>query len=101
MLSRGVGRRRPERRNLPEISRFFGIVVYFNANDHPPPHFHARYQGRDIAVEIRTLRVRGAGLPARAVGLVVEWASIHQAELLQAWDDVRGGKRPARIAPLE
>jgi uncharacterized protein DUF4160 len=101
MLSRGAGRRRPERRALPEISRFFGIVVYLNQNDHSPPHFHARYQGRGVSVEIRTLRVIGAGLPARALGLLVEWASIHQTELLQAWDDVRSGRRPARIAPLD
>jgi len=77
---------------LPEISRFFGIVVYLNMNDHSPPHFHARYGGREVAVDIRTLRVRGAALRGRAMGLVIEWASLHQCELLRAWDAVRRGE---------
>ena len=25
---------------MPEISRFFGIVVRMHFNDHEPPHFH-------------------------------------------------------------
>jgi len=28
---------------VPEISRFFGIVVAMYYDDHPPPHFHVRY----------------------------------------------------------
>jgi len=27
---------------MPEISRFFGIIITMNYNDHSPPHFHAR-----------------------------------------------------------
>ncbi len=30
---------------MPTLSRFYGIVIFMNYNDHPPPHFHARYQG--------------------------------------------------------
>ena len=26
---------------MPEISRFFGIVIAMFYNDHDPPHFHA------------------------------------------------------------
>ena len=28
---------------MPEISRFFGIVIYMNWREHPPMHFHAVY----------------------------------------------------------
>ncbi len=28
---------------MPEISRFFGIVIKTYYNDHFPPHFHAEY----------------------------------------------------------
>jgi hypothetical protein len=91
----------PRRLSLPEISRFFGIVVFLHLNDHPPPHFHAAYEGREVAVDIRTLSVRSGSLRARAMGLVIEWASLHQAELLRAWDAVRRGERAGRIAPLE
>jgi hypothetical protein len=34
---------------VPEISRFFGIVITMYHNDHAPPHFHARYGGREAA----------------------------------------------------
>jgi hypothetical protein len=27
---------------MPEISRFFGIVIAMYDEDHEPPHFHAR-----------------------------------------------------------
>ena len=28
---------------MPELSRFFGIVIAMYYDDHPPPHFHAIY----------------------------------------------------------
>jgi hypothetical protein len=37
---------------MPVISRFYGIVVFINYNDHNPPHFHARYQEQEVIVDI-------------------------------------------------
>jgi hypothetical protein len=34
---------------MPELSRFFGIIIAMKYNDHAPPHFHANY-GSDEAV---------------------------------------------------
>jgi hypothetical protein len=101
MLVTGSDRRRPGRRVLPEISRFFGIVVKLHPNEHSPPHFHATYEGRDVAMEIRTLRVLQGSLRARAMGLVAEWAELHRDELLAAWNKLRAGQEPGRIAPLD
>jgi len=28
---------------MPELSRFFGVIVMMFYDDHPPPHFHVRY----------------------------------------------------------
>lgn len=28
---------------MPEIARFYGIVIKLFFGDHPPPHFHAVY----------------------------------------------------------
>ena len=67
---------------MPEISRFFGIVITMYYDEHNPPHFHARYGSDRAAIEIATLRVREGRLPSRALGLVVEWASEHQEELM-------------------
>jgi hypothetical protein len=41
-------------RVVPEISRFFGIVVFMNYNDHPPPHFHVRYAEQRAIVAIES-----------------------------------------------
>ena len=41
---------------MPEISRFFGIIVAMFYDEHNPPHFHARYGDAQAAIEIATLR---------------------------------------------
>jgi len=86
--------------NMPEISRFFGIVIAMFYNEHNPPHFHARYGKDQAAIEIRTLRVLEGRLPSRAIGLVMEWASDHQEELLEDWEQARLGTVPDKIEPL-
>jgi hypothetical protein len=85
---------------MPEISRFYGIVVAMFYNEHNPPHFHARYGKHQAAIDIQTLRIVEGRLPPRAVGLVMEWASDHQEELLRAWQEARTGATPNRIEPL-
>jgi hypothetical protein len=86
---------------MPEISRFFGIVVTMYYNDHAPPHFHVRYADRKAIVGIDPLRVIEGSIGARALGLVMEWASLHRAELLRDWDLARELAPLERIAPLE
>ena len=85
---------------MPEISRFFGIVITMYFDEHNPPHFHARYGSDRAAIEIATLRVREGRLPSRALGLVIEWASEHQEELMANWDAARLDAPLSRIAPL-
>jgi Domain of unknown function (DUF4160) len=57
---------------MPEISRFYGIVLQIYFGDHPPPHFHARYAGHAIKIDIETLSAIEGQLPARAMGLVID-----------------------------
>jgi hypothetical protein len=85
---------------MPEISRFFGISVYMYYKEHAPPHFHAEYGEYEITVEIEREIVAGR-FPRRALGLVLEWCSLHKAELLDNWR--RAGERSALndISPLE
>jgi hypothetical protein len=86
---------------MPEVSRFFGIRIVFFYNDHAPPHFHALYEGCKAAFDIHSLQMTDGVLPPRVRGLVVEWAAQHQSELEMAWNTVRRGQPPAKIAPLE
>ena len=85
---------------VPEISRFYGIVVRIHYGDHNPPHFHATYQGRKVEIDIRTLAVLDGGIAARALGLVMEWATEHQPELAEDWRLAADGREPLKIAPL-
>lgn len=82
---------------MPEISRFYGIVIKLFFGDHPPPHFHAVYGECVGLFDISTLEMIEGDLPKRAVKLVVEWAEIHRDELKQMWDK----QEFHRLAPLD
>jgi Domain of unknown function (DUF4160) len=86
---------------MPEISRFFGIIVAMFYNDHAPPHFHVRYGDQKAIIEIETLKIIGGELKPRALGLVVEWATLHQDELRLDWQLARAMQPLNTIAPLE
>ena len=85
---------------MPEISRFYGIVIRMYFGDHNPPHFHAFYSGEEAVIDIRTLAVLSGRLPGRALGLVVEWGSLHSDELLELWKKAKDGRELTRIDPL-
>ena len=86
---------------MPEISRFFGIIIAMFYDEHAPPHFHARYGSDNAAIEIVSLRVLEGRLPSRALGLVVEWASLHQQELMMNWEAARSNQPLNKIQPLQ
>ena len=86
---------------MPEICRFFGIIITMNYNDHAPPHFHVRYGGQKALISIQTLTLLRGRLPPRVFGLVMEWAALHQAELMRNWDLARQQARLQKIEPLE
>jgi hypothetical protein len=86
---------------MPEISRFFGVLIAMNYNDHAPPHFHARYAGQKALISIEGLTVLEGRLPPRVLGFVVEWASLHRAELMEDWELARRQAPLMSIDPLE
>jgi Domain of unknown function (DUF4160) len=86
---------------MPELSRFFGIVVAMFYNDHAPPHFHARYGSHRAIVAIDELAVLEGWLPPRALGLVTEWAALHREELRRTWALAQAHQPLKPIPPLE
>ena len=86
---------------MPEICRFLGIVITMYHNDHVPPHFHARYAGHRASIDLASVAVLSGSLPPRALGLVVEWAKLHEAELREDWFRASRGEALLLIAPLE
>lgn len=86
---------------MPEISRFFGIIIAMYYNDHAPPHFHVRYGQQKALIAIQSLSVLQGNLKPRTLGLVIEWASQHQTELMQDWELARQNAPLCPIPPLE
>lgn len=70
---------------MPEISRFYGIIIYMYINYHNPPHFHAKYNEFQATFSIDDFALLNGKLPSKALSLVIEWVSIHQIELKENW----------------
>lgn len=85
---------------MPEVSRFYGIIIAFYYNEHNPPHFHAKYGEFIAEIDIRTLQLLGGELPKRAKTLVLEWADEHRDELIQDWELARQQRKLNEIEPL-
>ncbi len=71
------------------------------SRDHVPPHFHAEYGGRQAQVGIEPIEILRGRLPPRIRRLVIEWASIRQTELREAWNRTQRLEPTSKIAPLE
>jgi hypothetical protein len=85
---------------VPTLSFFYGIKIVMYWREHPPPHFHAKSAGETVVINILTLEVdRGALAPAK-LALVLQWAKMHQSELLEAWELCTQQKSPQNITPL-
>src|SRR6266513_2220657 len=61
---------------MPEICRFYGIVIQIYYGDHPPAHFHAVYGEHVAKIAIDTLQIIEGSIPARALSLVREWVTL-------------------------
>ena len=85
---------------MPEISRFYGIRITMNPDDHSPPHFHAEHGDDEASIDIRTGQVIVGRLAPRAFRLVQEWRELHQRELAENWARVEREEPLSRIAPL-
>ena len=71
------------------------------ADDHNPPYFHAFYAEYEALIEIDCISIFAGRLPPRAVGLVLEWTTIHQQELLNDWDRAQDHQPLVKIEPLQ
>ncbi len=67
---------------MPEISRFYGIIIKMYFGDHVPPHFHAEYNNFSAQISIVNFALLNGSLPPKAFSMVVEWAMLHHEELL-------------------
>ena len=86
---------------MPEISRFFGIIIAMYYNEHNPPHFHIKYGEFEAIMTIETLQISEGLVPNRVKLLVLEWADEHRLELFEDWELAKQKEELKKINPLK
>ncbi len=69
-------------------------------DEHLPPHFHATYNEYNAEIKISDFSIIEGKLPARVLGLVVEWAAIHKVEIEENWKRIENLETLKKIEPL-
>ncbi len=84
---------------MPEITRFYGIVIkmFFKPKEHEPSHIHALYGEYIGEFNIQTLEMIQGDLPKKAQELVTEWLAKYQQELQKMWDSQDIKKLPPLV----
>jgi hypothetical protein len=89
---------------MPELSRFFGIIIrmYMEAGQpHHLAHFHAYYQDEVAVFSLDPVDLIAGSLSRRQRRLVEAWAELHQEELIADWQRLQSGQAPLPIDPLD
>ena len=88
---------------MPEICRFFGIIIRMFAElgePHHLPHFHAYYQNHAAVFTIDPVEMVSGEFPRRERRLVEAWAEMHSGEMMENWKRLQSGKLPFKVASL-
>lgn len=83
---------------MPTVAVVNGVRIEFYFDEHPPPHFHARYAEHVAQIEIETLAIIKGSLPAPQGQAVREWAMRRREQLRAAWSACADGRNPGSIA---
>ena len=86
---------------MPEISRFFGIIIRMFFDDHEPSHIHVEYQGYKAVFDLRGNIIRGDLQSRTATKLVREWIDLRFNELQENWELAQAGRELNKISPLD
>ena len=86
---------------MPEICRFYGIVIQMFYKEHQPPHFHITHGEYRATISIDDLKVLLGDFPRRGLNLVLDWAELHQKELKREWELAKDEKPLFKMEPLK
>lgn len=87
---------------MPEISRFFGIIILMFADDHLPPHYHAKFAEYEATINIESGEILKGNLPKPQLRLVQAWNEIHRDEILKNYKSLNSNNQSFfKIKPLE
>lgn len=85
---------------MPEVCRFFGIIIRMFPREHNPPHFHAEYGEHEGVFSIETGQMIQGNLPAKKSALITAWCFIHKKELKSNWIRLEKNMSLNKIDPL-
>ncbi len=71
---------------MPEISRFYGIIIKIFFGDHLPPHFHAYYNEYEAFYSIETGEIFHGDMSRAQHRLIQAWVELHREELNANWN---------------
>ena len=86
---------------MPTISKFRGIKIFINWNDHMPQHFHARYGSHEVLVSINDIELLEGTMPPKQLKMLLGWAAFHQEELKENWELAADHQELFDIEPLK
>ena len=66
---------------MPEICRFYGIIIYLYWKDHNPPHVHFHYGNYECSISVIDRVVDGQA-PAKVIAKVNEWIGQNENDIL-------------------
>ena len=72
---------------MPEICKFYGIIISLYWRDHNPPHIHFTYGEYECSISVLDRVVDGKA-PSKVIAKVNEWMDLHEAEILTLWDAI-------------
>ena len=87
---------------MPEISRFYGLIIkmiFMDEGRHHKPHVHVYYGEHEASVAVDGEILAGS-LPMKQYKLVAAWLVLHEDELYEAWNNAVAGRPFGRIEPL-
>lgn len=85
---------------MPEICRFWGMIIFMFYNEHNPPHFHAYYGQYKVVIDIATATALQGKFPRKQLKFLQDWCTLHREELLEDWRLAQQQKPLNTIAPL-
>jgi hypothetical protein len=85
---------------MPEICRFWGLIIFMFYDEHNPPHFHARYGEYEVMIDIQTGKPIKGKFPRKQLKFAQDWCNLHKDELLADWQRAQLKMPLETIAPL-
>lgn len=83
---------------MPTVAVIDGVKIMVYANEHPPPHFHAKYAENQAVIDIDAMKLTEGFLPAVKRRKVLEWAMTRRDKLLNAF---QAASAHEKVEPIE